>query len=340
MLNSYSRLLETTLEHYRLGCTKPIDLGSGDLFHQKLQTQIKSRLSLTEQVLISRGGNTRDQAVIAARRGQFATAERLFAEAHAPLEPNLLSREARLLYESFLEQSVSYLDYRLGNFDQVRIRIDNALAIDTILEEEYGYEILHIHRIQLLHNIVRTYARQMWLDCAVELASQLLAYLQGVLEELPFSGSWSSKQMARQSPEVVAATFTQISCEIAIILAGKNRQVARHLLTIAHHYVCLQANSNSQGDQQAYAWFRIKQAFVDNNITTFLEKASQFLALGRSEAFLLWYAIVVDLVRLCDELKLPEAKLLQREITKDAVQWQYVPERFLPLLNLKLEAAK
>ncbi|MEI2582512.1 hypothetical protein [Scytonema sp. PRP1] len=335
MLNSYSRLLETTLKQYQIGCAKPIELGSSDLFHQILQTQIKSRLSLTEQALISQGGNTRDQAVIAARRGQFATAQQLFAEAHAPLESNLLSREARLLYESFLEQSESYLDYRLENFDQVRIRIDNALAIDTILEEEYGYGILHIHRIQLLHNIVRTYARQMWLDCAVELASQLLAYLQGVLEELPFSGSWSSEQIARQSPEVVAATFTQISCEIAIILAGKKRQIARYLLTIAHYYVQLQANSKSQDDQQAYAWFIIKQAFVDNNIATFLEKASQFLALGRTQTFLLWYAIVVDIVTLCDEIKLPEAKLLRQKITKDAVKWEYLPQRFLPLMTLK-----
>ena len=335
MLNSYRELLAITLENYRLGSRKPIQIklgSSGDLFSEKLQSLIENRLPLKDQLLMRRANNARNEALIAARRGQLAMAERFFAEARAPLESHSLSREGALLHKSFLEQAEAYLDYRRGHFEQVIIRTFEALAIDVVLEEEYGYEILHLHRIQLLHNLVRTHVRCMCLNKAVELACQLLSYLEGTLEVLPISSSWGFERIARLPSELVGAMFVQITSEIALLLAGMSRQVARDLFAFAADKLQLQALCNSHPKEQANVWFLVKQAFLNDDYTMFLERAANFLVLGHADTPLLWYATVLDLFTLCDSLGLPESDLIQREIAEDAITWQYMPQKFFSLL--------
>lgn len=336
-LNFCNELLETTLENYRLGCAKPIQFALekyGDSFTHTLYMQMKNRLPLTDQVLMQQAANARENAVMAARRGELVMAERLFTEARAPLESNSLSLEGRLLHRSFLEQAETYLDYRNGDFDRVYARTSEALAIDVVLEEEYGYKILHIHRIQLLHNLVRTEARRMRFEHAIELASQLLAYLEGVLEVLPFSGFWGSEYVVHQPKEVVAATFAQIASEVAVILAGKNPQLASEMLAVVKHHIQLQACGSHYGHPRAYAWFLIKEAFVGNDIATFLERASHFLAEGRTDTPLLWYATVVDLVALCNDFDEPCSLVVKREVALDAASWKLFPQRFFALLGI------
>jgi hypothetical protein len=333
--DSYSELIWTTLENYRLGCAKPIQITSetsDNLFTQKLQALIETRLPLPDKFIMR--GNARNRGVITTRQGDLMTAERAFVAARAPLQLNKLSLEGSLLYKSFLEQAEAYFDYRRGDFDQARNRTSEALAIDVVLEEEYGYEILLLHRIQLVQNLVRIDARCMCFDRAIELACQILSYLEGALEVLPIPGSWGSERVARQSPEDVAAMFAQVTSEVAVILAGKNRQLARDLFTIVSAHMQLEANGNCHCHPRSYAWLLIKQAFVSNDVATFLERASPFLAEGRADTPLLWYATVIDLVALCDELNLQDSELLRQEIAKEAANWKYLPQKISSLLGV------
>jgi hypothetical protein len=335
MLDFDCNLLETTLASYRQGYTKPTEITSeisGDSFNHNLQTLIESRFPLTDQLLMHRARNARYQALSATRRGQFITAERLFTEAHATIQLNKLSTEGMLLYKSFLIQAETYLDYCRGDFVRVYTRTFEALEIDVILEEEYGYKILLLHRIQLLHNLVRTDAQRMYFEQAVDLASHLLSYLKGTVEVLPIQSLWGSKRVACLPSELVAAMFAQITGEIALILAGKNSEVALDLFAIAARNLKLQASDDCICHLQAYAWLLLKQAFVDNNITSFLEQSSNFLAKGRTDIPLLWYATVIDLIALCDKLNIPNSKLLRQEIARDTVTWQYLPKKFSLLL--------
>lgn len=333
---NYDDKLLNTLENYRLGCVKPIELSLGkygDLFTQTLYTLMKSRLSLTDQVVMQKAAIAREDALIAVRRQEFALAEKLFALSRAPLESNSLSLEASLLHRSLLEQSESYLDYRRGDFKQVYTRTCEALAIDSVLEDEYGYSILHIHRIQLLHNLVRTKARCTHFNAAIELASQLLGYLEGRNENLPFPGIWGSERVASQSREIVAATFAQIASEIAIILAGKDLDVASQLLAIVLRHIPLHASSYYCGHPRAYAWLSLKHAFVNNDIDNFLEAAPYFLVQGRTDTPLLWYATVVDVVAIFNNFNFPNTELLKQEIASDALEWKFLPPKFLSLLK-------
>ena len=332
------RHFETLLQQYRIGYAKPIQLNLkkyGDSFTHPLYTKIESRLSSSEWRHLLQAASVRENALMAVRRGDFELAERLFTEARVPLKANLLSPEGKLLHETFLEQAEAYLDYRRGNFNRVYIRTFNALAIDLILEEECDYEIMVIHRIQLLLNLVRTEAREGDLKNAVEIASELLGYLQGTLEAvLPFPDTWGSKRVKCLSSEVLSATFSQITSEIALILTVSTPK-ASNLFKIASHHLELSAIDRNCLHRQSYQWLILKQAIVNQNYRTFLEQASCFIASGRIDAPLLWYATVVDLFTLCQKFDFPESKSMIREILRDAPEWKFCSKRLLTALDLK-----
>lgn len=111
---------------------------------------------------------------------------------------NKFSLEGSLVYKSILEQAEAYFDHCRGNFELARNRTLEALIIDVVLEEKYGYEMI-LHRIQLVQNLARIDAGCMWFESAIKLNCQILNYLEGELEILPISGSWSKELITRQS---------------------------------------------------------------------------------------------------------------------------------------------
>jgi hypothetical protein len=336
--------LFTILESYRLGKTKTIVVKSGlpgDSIDEYLSILMKTRLPSTDRLLMHKFGNARQRGLLAARRGDWMVAEQTFGAARFLLELNQLSTEGSLLYQSFLEQAESYLDYRRGDFEQARNRIYHALAIDVTLEEEHEYDILLLHRIQLIHNLARIDARCMNFERAIELACQILSYLQGKLEVLPIPGNWGYERVLRQPQELVGAMFAQVTSEVALILAGKSRQVVRELFAVASSNLQLEVNGNCHCHLQANAWLLIKQAFASNDVDLFLERASQFLSEGRADTPLLWYATVIDLIVLCEELDFPGSELFMQQVGRDAATWEHLPQKFSSLLGVhpKTEAA-
>ncbi|OUL29771.1 hypothetical protein BV378_05125 [Nostoc sp. RF31YmG] len=331
--NTDIELIRITVENYRRGCAKPIQVTpetSGDTFGQRLQALTETRLPPTEKFVI--GGNARNQGLIATRQGNLMAAEQAFAMARAPLKLSKLSPESSLLYQSFLEQAEAYLDYRRGNFEQARNRTSEAMAIDVVLEEEYGYDILLLHRIYLAHNLIRIDAQCKYFDSAIELAFQILSYLEGISEVLPLPGPWGRERVARQSPELVAGMFVEITNEIALILVGKDRSLVRDLLVSASAHLLLKANTHDHCHPRAYTWLLVKQAFASNDVATFLKRASHFFSEGRADIPLLWYATVIDLVTLCDELAVSDSELFRQEVAREAGSWKNLPQKFSSIL--------
>jgi tetratricopeptide (TPR) repeat protein len=338
----YRELFHATVKNYQQGCAKPLQLApetSDRLADKKSQALIEKRLPLTDQLIMRRFDNARTRGLIATRSGNLIMAERAFTAARAPLLLSKLSLEGSLLYQSLLEQAASYLDYRQGNFDQARNRIYEALAIDLVLEEEYEYDMLLLHRIQLVHNLARIDANCMYLERAIELICRILNYLEGTSEALPIPGDWGYERVTRQPVELVTAMFAQVTSEIAIILAGKNSQVVRHLFVVISTNLQLQTCNNYCCHPRAYSWLLVKQAFASNDFANFLELASQFLNEGRADIPLLWYATVIDLVALCDELDLPDSKVFRQDVASLATTWEYLPQKFFSLLGVELKTA-
>ncbi|MGD1913928.1 MAG: hypothetical protein ACFB2X_24740 [Rivularia sp. (in: cyanobacteria)] len=330
------KYFDEVLKQYRIGRVKPLELNLqkyGDSFTHPLFTKIESRLSYFEWSHFLQLGNIRENALTAVRRGEFDTAERLFTEARVPLKSKLLSFECKLLHETFLEQAQAYLDYCKGNFEAVYSRMFDAISIDMILEQEYNYDIMVIHRIQLLQNLMRTEARSGCLERAMEIASTLLGYLQGTIKNLCLFDSCGRESLNYQPKEVLADTFAAITSEIALILAGKEAQSANHLLAIALENLQLPFANNSCVHQQSYEWIVLKQAIVNYNTVSFLEKTAGFLALGRGGTPLLWYATVIDLLAVCKRFDFVSTKLIVQEVRQDAEKWELCSKRLLALID-------
>ncbi|MEH2239141.1 hypothetical protein [Nostoc sp.] len=337
MLDVSSQLRQQIIASYRQGRAKPIQIpqGSADLFSEKLQALMARRLLLPDQLLLRRYTNACNQGLMAARHRQLITAEQLFTEARIPLQMDTLSHEAKLLHQSFMEQSEAYLDYCHDDFDKVYSRIEKALALDVILEAEYGYDILLMHRIQLLHNLVRTEARRLNFEGAIALASEILGYLNGQLETLPTPHPWGFERMGLQPSKLVTAMFAQITSEVALILTAKNHKHTRQLLKVATNHLQLQANPNNSCHPQCDSWFSVKQAFVDQDIITFLERASDFLAEGLADTPLLWYTTIIDLLALSNTLGWLD---LSQEITTNALHWKNLPHQLASLVFISPSA--
>jgi hypothetical protein len=336
---SYSELIRTALEHYQQGARKPkqpTSLDPGHKIKRRAEMIFQSRLSLADQLVMSGFTSAINQGLAAARQGQFLMAEQFFVQAREPLLSDKLSTEGHLICKSFQEAAEAYLDYRRGDFSHARAHMLEALATDIILEEEYGYDkfITHSHRLEFAINLVRIDARWMRFERAVDLADSLLGYLEGGLEVLPLPGSWSRKLVELLPPELSTAHFVTIASEVAPILADKNRQVAGDLFTIAARHTKLKTNSNCHYHPGVHAWFLVKEAFLSNEVVTFLERVSHFLSEGRADTPVLWYATVVDLLALCNQLDLPVSKLVRQAIVQDAVTWENIPQSLLCLLDV------
>ncbi|MBW4539292.1 MAG: hypothetical protein KME43_09100 [Myxacorys chilensis ATA2-1-KO14] len=334
MSEIYDDLLENVLHQYQKSCIQPAVVRQGDAFSDELYARIENRLSLSEQLLLHRALSDRDAALLAVRSGQLAMAGQLFTEARRVLSSSALSQEGKLLHQSLLYQSETYLDYCQGEFALVRSKTENALSIDIVLEDQYGYDLFHLHRIQLLHNLVRTDARCQNYDHALELASQILSYLEGQREALPIGTAWGFERMARQPIELVRMMIAQITSEIAVILAAQDFDKAYALFQVATCDPLERASIQCVPiDQHSREWLYLKQSFLSRDRSTFLKQTCSFLEIGRSQLSLLWYAVVVDLLRLCDELECPAAKRLQQAIVRDTLeQEQMIPFKFRSLL--------
>ena len=332
-----SELIQNTLKNYRQGCVKPIEPPVTNFFasfYNDWETFIKSQLSPIDQRLLNNLETIRTKGLNAARQGNLIKAEQHFKAARTRLKLDKLSTLSSLLFKSALERSEAYLDYRLDDFDKARNRTFSILETYVLLEKEYGYEILFLRRLQLLCNLVQLEAGCMRYEYAINLASQLLSYLEGKLEVLPVPGNWGCDRIMRQSPELMAATFALVTCEVAKILVGKKHQLVKELFEIVSFNLQLQANDNCYCHPRSYSWLLIKQAFVNKDIPKFLELAASFVGEGRADTPLLWYATVIDLVSVCDELELPESQLLKQEILEDSVSWKDCPQKFLSALGI------
>ena len=105
IIGFYTKLIQTTLEHYRRGCSKLIQItpeSSGNLFSHRLQILTENRLPLTDKLLMRKFNNARERGLIATRRGDLVTAERTFAAARVLLQLNKLSTEGRVSPRSWL----------------------------------------------------------------------------------------------------------------------------------------------------------------------------------------------------------------------------------------------
>jgi hypothetical protein len=269
----------------------------------------QSRLSETDKRVVMVAARWRIHGLRAARQGAYGRARVFFGRARRVVaDGRTASGECVVLCESFQLASEAYLDYRLKTFGRARDRLRQALEMDAYLECGEGYALLHLHRVQLLHNIVRIAAKQGRKQEALHLAFQLLGYLEGRHQVLPGAGSWDARAISNFPTDLLRTLFDQIVAEIALVVAATPDIQVMFASAAADHLDCREG-SGCFLYPVAHAWFDLTHLFIEDR-GLFLTGCRNFLENSYPKTPLLWSAVVVDLVTVCKHLDFVKAHWL------------------------------
>lgn len=279
----------------------------GEVLYFKLLLQ-QSRLSQTDKHVLTAAARWRLHALRAARREMYGRARTSFALARRLVAgARTASGNCVVLCESFQLAGEAYLDYRLNRLVRAQERLDQASEIDARLERE-GFALLHLHRVQLLHNMVRVAAKQGGKERALRLAFRLLGHLEGRREVLPGAGKWDARAIGDFPGNVVRTLFNQIVAEIAVILAANPDMHALFVAASAAHLDRCPGSACFRYPM-AHAWLNLKRLFLEDR-RLFLTSCCGLLENAYREMPLLWSAVVVDLVTICKDLDFLKANWL------------------------------
>lgn len=325
----YNKLLANAIVCYRFGKTQPITMSpgtTGELYIEISENLIQERLpAAAHQVYV----NVRDVSRVGVRlanQAEFDAAQVSFRQASETLDAQAESEELRLLGVSRVAQAEAYLTSLTGAWDRAQALIYKALDNDEILETQYGYTLFHIQRIHLLHLLLRVEIGAGRPFQAVITADQILQYLNGSLERLPIGGHWGQERVDAVPVAFRNGMLARTTSEVGILLAKQSVAEARRLWSAFPSW--------SGFDQHAavseiYDWGRVKEAFLQEDTSAFLERAASFLAAGRRET-LLWYTTVLDLCTCCQALRPAQTRGFRQEVAQDAVHMSVLPSPLLP----------
>jgi hypothetical protein len=319
-------LLSTALNSYHNGKTIPVETSlstNASSFDSELGSKISSKVPLSDRLLMCKCSILRRHALISARKGQLAIAQQAINESHEIMMSSSLSVQARLISESFIESVTAYLDYVKGEFQSVKDRINKAMSIDAYLEKEFGYDVLALHRVQLVHNIMRLEKRCGNHQIVFNYGSKLLNYLEGESSSWPIP-RFESGSLVHVNPELISRMFVQILSELSLCLINADSDVLQLFPLIASH---IEGNTNLSCNifPRPHEWIRVKQSYINNDLFLFLSRASEFLRGGPRELPLLWYSVVIDLYETCSKIDNPKAQKIQNEIAKDMQGVSHLP---------------
>jgi hypothetical protein len=250
-----------------------------------------------------------------ARKGKLVNALQSLQKAYDVMQSSSVSVECSLIAESFTESVWAYLDYRNGEIISAKNRIDNALSIDIRLEKEFGYHILALHRVQLVHNLMRIEKYSNNYIRVFQYGNALLEYLEGKSSAWPLSKHKGDINISLLPITLVEKMFIQIAGELSMIMTS-NRLVEDRLFSFIQEHADSINNSSCKLYWIPHEWIRTKKAFLANSLINFLTNAIVILSYGPEKLSLLWRSTVLDLFYICNQIDSPSANRIKNEIIK------------------------
>ncbi len=310
------RTIATWLVHVvratRIGWALPPAMEAGprgQLFADLMQAQIAEKLSAKRLARYETVRDTVREAISVLHREGTDAAGEVFARAQR-LAASFADTDAELdvLSQSWIEQAMAFHDVRLGDLKSAEARLERAMAEDTRLEQDFGYDLMHIGRIHTLHLWVRVQAAKGDVSTALEAADAVLVYLHAGRESLPFGTGWSPKLAGQIQPDLVAAMTYRICSEIGTIMQPLSQTETRQYLSAMPG---LQRVSALGGYDEITVWRDAKLAWSEGQVYAFFELLVPALMAGRGQTCL-WYALVLDAVSVSKILR-PQSGLLFAE---------------------------
>jgi hypothetical protein len=276
-----------------------------DWFNALLAQQSENRLP-QEHAALARITEVGGQALLAARAGQTDQAWQHVRHARDLLATEALGPEAHRLAHTLICAQHAYLCYRVQDDAQAQALLEAAFQDDLVLEALPGYGFLRIHRIQLLHNLMRIHrARGHWPQ-ALRLGHALLRYLEHPSPEIrsalpdPWNRHWPAA-FHDTPPELVAAMHAQIAAELVALTRqtqdaqtqdaqtpGAQTQDAGSLAA------ALRALPNATPSSQVGRWASFQAAHLAGALEDTLAAAIPLLRHGPLPSRPLWQAAADD----------------------------------------------
>ncbi len=287
----------------------------GQLFADLMQAQIAEKLSAGR---LGRYQAVRDavrEAISVLHRDGTDAAGEMFAKAQRLAAPFVdTDPELDALSQSWIDQAMAFYDVRLGDLKSAEARLEQAMTHDTRLEQDFGYDLMHIGRIHTLHLWVRVQAAKGYIATALEAADAVLSYLHDGREDLPFGTGWSATLAAQIRPDLAAAMTYRICSEIGTIVQPMSQAEARRSLLAMPG---LQQVAASGAYNEVATWRDAKLAWGEGQVYTFFEAVVPALMAGRGQTCL-WYAMVLDAVSIAKTLREQSGLLFAEDVAQRA----------------------
>lgn len=283
---------------FRVGSQISRPLLDRDVFNERLTEMVAALLRECDRqalILIQSEGS---RGLIAARSRNVELAQHHFAAAQRLLETLPRSDEAHLCAESFVCAQQAYFVYTQNRYEEAMTLIERSFANDRLLELQYGLDILLMHRIQLLNNLMRIEARRNNWREALTLGAALLRYLEaprdGVLGSLPppWHQAWSDT-LDHIPVELVRASHAQIAREEVQVFHRADTECKA-----TYEFLDALSLNTPELTNQIEGWINFQIVRLNPDRGDYFSAATSVLRRGRMPSEPLWLSVANDVTRM------------------------------------------
>lgn len=298
--------------------------------------KIHTHGSQQEQLMVLRCAQLAGKARASAGIGDIAVSCQLFGFARSLGDRKELSEEGRLRCRLEVAAAEAYLDYYCGDFEQAQIKLFESLSAAQELEDRFGYELLHVHRIHLLNNLVKVRAREGHLTRAMELAAKIILYLQdkAIMSGVP--GSWGAPYSRHLRMEDRQFLSGQLVAEIAAAVIAASTDELHHAFTLLLDRVDMD-QFHPSWQPESYVWVRLKALReTSNDLPGYARRCLRYLEQGPGKAPLLWHLTALDVATACENLEKRDAAFFKYEVLTDIKAMHSLPRNIRTFIDRNL----
>jgi hypothetical protein len=277
-------------------CTSLTDVELNDQLRRKLI----ERLCSADLDVVQECGRSLNRGLRCVKKGSLSEAEKTFESARQRIEIAGITEETRLICLSFLSGAAAYLDYKSNRGELAKEKVINGLLCDDKLERDFGYSMLHLHRMHLIENLIRIERRLGSLDNAIKMAGDFLSYLSGASNQLDFPGSWGWQHLSLPIGNIRNKSAA-LTGDIAQCLACLEPTRVAQLFSLSSQFIT-GSFVQEYMDEDAVTWFQAKNNAVCGDFDQFLIYADALLSKHPKtlRCAKLWCAIALDVASLCE----------------------------------------
>jgi hypothetical protein len=291
-----SRVLMRLMSACRQGVNKYPQIPSEDIFNARLEALVATRFNSRDRRCLARVEIEGSRGLVSARRRDAEAARVHFAAGRRLLATLKFGSHAAKLAESMFFAQQAYELYVRRRFANALAMLERSFVNDLALEEELGFDILKIHRIQLLGNWMRLEEERGHWRRGVELGIMQLQYLEapdaGIFRSLPppWNRGWNGRH--NNIPlELIAKMHRQTSAQTISLFAGT---MAAEPSSSGISRVISHAMRRGRTTTQIGRWLTFQSARLNKSAEECCRAASAGLRRGSIPSSPLWLSIAED----------------------------------------------